>query len=1045
MDIDASQRFIFGLEGAPEPLGSFKLDNIYVPALGSPSLTNFEMRNNALSGYRWIHETASTDTYGSFKLQKFLMGSTSGIDLMTFNDDGSFTIPGLTLGSKYIIQQPDDNLPNAQALGSLATGLLKSTTTTGVLSIATAGTDYYAPDVDNNLNLNSHKVTNLLDPDDPQDAATKSWVLSQIDGTFGPDVALPFGQLNYNWNNDSGGSPYIFNQAINDSAPFFKQHIYQVTSVSPDIQRKWQVLYNLGDPNAWSPGYSLTFTHPIFSRQTTPFQLSYDGSATAWLLYIRATMDMGGFEITNALNPTTAQSLATKNYVDSQVAGSLNLPRLGIGITPTVDGRIQFASTVMDNKISMRNVSGNDYDQTGFGVNSIGGTMYHAALNTTHTFYLGNSTTIPLTIDVLGINIAQLRPINADYRRIMLYDEGENLHQIYNIGIKTLDGTNHAIHSQISNFQAAFTWAYGLTSVSSYELMRLGNDKLIINNGKLTILESANLTSWDLTPISDGTFSLGKSDVTANKFTFTSTPTSSIFSILNPNSAATSYFQSGTSNDSVQLGYEGANDYSFINIQGASNDRLAFRVNGTGIAAFLASGLFGFGTISPTAAKVQINGGVQNVSGEESVIRAISSSSSCKLELQNTTPATGKLWEVRSNSNGSFSVVERPSGNLNMLIDVANVALGERCLQNTTGLYNTAVGDLALSSNTTGTGNSCFGAGTGECITQGDSNVAMGSGALNAGILSSNNCAIGKNAFSQLEGNENTALGYLAGNNHTQYTNCTFLGSRTDASVNNLTNAAAIGYNASVSSSNSMVLGNGVNVGIGTPSPTLAKLQINGGVQNIANEETAIHVRSALNNVKIELQCTNGTGRIYEIRSVNNGSYDITDRTGSRTLYTLDSSGNHIFNTVGTVFAKRPRGYLSMSGNVTATVTVAATWVKIAGTTILSGTSNLFDMPVNNRLRYTGTPTLLNGTINVSLTFTYSSSVATRIGFSIFKNGVLLADTPKYITNNNTNFSMNIGVNAATSFATNDYIEIYLNSPNGGVNLTTTDLSITVE
>ena len=47
--------------------------------------------------------------------------------------------------SKYILQQPDGTLPNSQALSSLSTGLLKSTTGTGVVSIGVAGTDFYPP------------------------------------------------------------------------------------------------------------------------------------------------------------------------------------------------------------------------------------------------------------------------------------------------------------------------------------------------------------------------------------------------------------------------------------------------------------------------------------------------------------------------------------------------------------------------------------------------------------------------------------------------------------------------------------------------------------------------------------------------------------------------------------------------------------------------------------------------------------------------------------------------------------------------------------
>lgn len=58
-----------------------------------------------------------------------------------FGSDSS----GAPTTSKYILQTADGSLPNAQSLGALSTGIVKNTTTTGVLSIAAAGTDYYAP------------------------------------------------------------------------------------------------------------------------------------------------------------------------------------------------------------------------------------------------------------------------------------------------------------------------------------------------------------------------------------------------------------------------------------------------------------------------------------------------------------------------------------------------------------------------------------------------------------------------------------------------------------------------------------------------------------------------------------------------------------------------------------------------------------------------------------------------------------------------------------------------------------------------------------
>jgi hypothetical protein len=45
----------------------------------------------------------------------------------------------------YIVQTPHAGLSAEQALSALATGILKSTTGTGVVSLAVAGTDYSAP------------------------------------------------------------------------------------------------------------------------------------------------------------------------------------------------------------------------------------------------------------------------------------------------------------------------------------------------------------------------------------------------------------------------------------------------------------------------------------------------------------------------------------------------------------------------------------------------------------------------------------------------------------------------------------------------------------------------------------------------------------------------------------------------------------------------------------------------------------------------------------------------------------------------------------
>ena len=52
---------------------------------------------------------------------------------------------GAPINATYVTQVPNTTLTNEQALSLLSTGIMKSTTATGVVSIASIGTDYYGP------------------------------------------------------------------------------------------------------------------------------------------------------------------------------------------------------------------------------------------------------------------------------------------------------------------------------------------------------------------------------------------------------------------------------------------------------------------------------------------------------------------------------------------------------------------------------------------------------------------------------------------------------------------------------------------------------------------------------------------------------------------------------------------------------------------------------------------------------------------------------------------------------------------------------------
>ena len=132
----------------------------YAPATSGTSI----LKGNGSGGFS--NASAGTDYQGVDAELTAIAGLTSAADrlpyftgsgtaaLATFTaagralvDDANATAQRATLsaapvGAKYIVQTANSELSAEQALGALATGILKNTTTTGVLSIAAAGTDY---------------------------------------------------------------------------------------------------------------------------------------------------------------------------------------------------------------------------------------------------------------------------------------------------------------------------------------------------------------------------------------------------------------------------------------------------------------------------------------------------------------------------------------------------------------------------------------------------------------------------------------------------------------------------------------------------------------------------------------------------------------------------------------------------------------------------------------------------------------------------------------------------------------------------------------
>jgi hypothetical protein len=845
---------------------NFNLKNTYAAAVGTPSTVALNFVNSTTGGYKFVHTSSTTDTAGIGTLKLKLVNSvgTTGDVFTASINPGSGVSQVVFHGDTYF---QADNIFNLGGSGACS---------------------FNAPTFFNS-------TIQILDPVEPYHAVSLGYMETYVANAVATDPTTLTGAV-------TGTGATTINTTLSDTI--------NMASNTQSFVRAGNSLTTFKIKNS----LAATSGNPSF------VDLKFENSTTGGFSFrhISSTTDVSGVGEFN-LNLIDNSGASTNAY--ALIRGTLGTA------VHSFAGQFVFMSAVLNCQSDFQS----DYGNNRFNFTSGGSYFYGEAnfngptvfssdvevptpttgLQAANKNYVDTSISstvgaipVELTGAVTGINslgspvftsLAATLPLTG---ATQLFSFSLNSNVNYNIKntLSATTGTPSTVAlSLLNGINGGFKLSHTSTSTDT---AGLGTYRLraINSSGTETTVYTASVNSStgipDLTVSGTANFS--------NLFTITSNATSSGINLNNTNSASTSnevYFISPGGVSLFSVGLNNNTNEAYIYTRTATI--LKFGMNGVEVARFNTSGNFGIGTSNPNLAKLHIVSGVQNIAGEDSVIRAISSSSSCKLELQNTTLTTGKLWEVRSNANGSFSFVERTTGNLNLLIDVANVALGAKCLQqNTTGLYNTAVGDLALSSNTTGTRNSCFGAGAGEMLTQGESNVAIGAGALNEGILSGQNCAIGRNAFSQLEGYENTAVGYLSGNNHAQYTNCTFLGSRSDASVNNLTNATAIGYNAIVSASNTLVLGNGANVAIGL-SYANAPLQFSNA---IVNKKIALYETANNNHQFYGWGLNNGVLR-YQVdsTSANHVFYAATSSTTSNELFRINGIGNVGVGTIPTL------------------------------------------------------------------------------------------------------------------------------------------------
>lgn len=293
------------------------------------------------------------------------------------------------------------------------------------------------------------------------------------------------------------------------------------------------------------------------------------------------------------------------------------------------------------------------------------------------------------------------------------------------------------------------------------------------------------------------------------------------------------------------------------------------------------------------------------------------------------------------------------------------------------GVFNTYVGSSSGMANTTGRGNSGFGMNALYANTTGRNNTAVGLSSLLLNTVGSWNTAVGEDAllsngassggnsntsmgnyslYSNTTGSNNVAIGYKAGGStdtsgrNITGSNNTFIGYESQPTATNLQNATAIGYQAVVGASNSLVLGgtgaNNVKVGIGTTTPT-SKLhvlseQTSGDIVKIG-AQSAIALAGQTQLQVIDMS-TNYTSTNQTIRGTSIITGNVTN-TGSgyyfQSAVNIDGSGKSVQN------AGSGNTYWTGLGigmpNITQTSGVMENrGITVYGGTVTSGTSYAF-------------------------------------------------------------------------------------------------------
>jgi hypothetical protein len=329
----------------------------------------------------------------------------------------------------------------------------------------------------------------------------------------------------------------------------------------------------------------------------------------------------------------------------------------------------------------------------------------------------------------------------------------------------------------------------------------------------------------------------------------------------------------------------------------------------------------------------------------------------------NTASGWQALW---SNTSGGGNMATGPFALYSNTTGSDNTAAGVQALYSNTASYNTASGFDALYSNTTGIFNTSSGYGALDFSSSGSENTGVGA------------FSGGESDGSDLTGSNNTALGY-----------------NSEFSTGTLTNATAIGANALVSESDALVLGSGVNVGIGTSAPayTLDVESSNVAVHGDSGGTSSMGAEFGANSGSgvwgdngdssnagffgvLGTSDNNSAGGFYNTNTSSPTIFAFNDQDTDSSTPVLETSGGYPFG--GAFFGDcviTAGGDLSCSGSVSDVVSADSGARKVSLYSVQSS---------ENWFEDAGSGQLSNGSARIALDSTFAQTVNAGVEYHVF-------------------------------------------------------------